>query len=1470
METEKTECLTCPSDAPVHKASNILDTREGPATLKNAEVDAVKEEQEPQAAVTTLPAEVEALGSNNHIHFQLFGGQVIHITSAPLEVTEGGDRMECVGDVRRDGHSCVVSGGMGPDRGTVTLLTSHGKTYILPQHLTSAEDGKYLLSDGVLNAAEILHSDTVLQEEEMLTISPPPPQSSLDCGSAVESHPDALAIATSEVFSEEYVSMPVHTQGPLVEQAKTFRFKTVDTESPQEISDKIFANSRLDSQRRLLLPDAGVITLNASEAGGSDEWMEKNSCFISKRMLNENRNAETLISDDSAHLAVPHCKVQEVKDCSDDIRQIQLDIASSSVHSKWVSLQNNVSNNFYAAPVSPRMSAEQDGFGRVKSADGGVSKTTEEESDEKSLQHVNSGPIQNGRSKLEMQDKTKLRRSSRIRKVKKILNEEGDLTEEVGSWRRSKGMTGEAPSTLWECGSCDAMFRTRVGRDRHMKEGHAFTCYVCGWEGHTKLKYEIHVSTVHCNQQARCLACRKDFPGYEAYKQHMQELHAGPDTTPTDSSATTASVGITVGVKREVESNIRLEEQVEKEDQCGIIMEEKHVLNNADFKDFHCEGDRSCPYCSKTFTRRSRFLRHLNYHLGNRTFTCKICAKCFVEKSGLDAHQLTHCPINKECSQCGKVFKTERTMTRHLRTHLNRTYTCDVCNKQFRHEESLRVHKSVHKEGGECEHCPPFRQISLIIATIFSIIKGIITAEDFLTTTAGDVLRPKRASMTSDRFEKLVFTKGNMQLLDAVLRRERREGEWSGNVCHVCDKDCKTPHYLQLHMTTKHEAAKFTCHQCNRSFKWKQSFRKHMAIHHEDACLKFKCDLCPRHFMTTSELRLHQVVHSSEKKHLCDICGKAFKHEYTRDKHTKTVHRDDREHMCPQCGTLFKAKAYLDQHLAHVHTTKDRVTCRYCGNNFKTEANLRSHIKVVHKPRNPKYTCRTCNKMFLAPKDLQRHSKVHTGIKEFGCPLCQRCFSRKDNMVAHLRTHTPPGHSPDQPLSLEAVTSDVVPQASHQVEETQEVPCILGLPSSNASNLPSASSPNIILSSVPTTTGNIVISEDNQTNRMALSGESSSQTTALVTPPTSSCVTTVMESPATTHNRVSITNLPVSSMADIPNMPPSSVGSIMFSTVPISSLNNVSVCPSTSAVASSGTLSHSLAWSTSNSLSGSNTSSSSGSLSAMNPSASSPSIHFSPNSPLAACATHPSHQAYTFHPQLVVSSPNQVSNISSLLTASPVPSTVLSLPPSHSTSAPVLVSQNSRTQMVCSTLQGEQVMLTTGPLTPISKVSMHDGSPPQYTQLAPLDASACSTPSTSVNVTFNPLSPSVSSATRNLNATLGVDVALPPHAPPHTPSVVWAVHPRWRWRKTRPIGDPHPASCSSGQSLRLVLPLIRTCCMPTPGNALRAGVSIASSPFTSSWQSCSSFARDLQALKQTHEPSVCGNVWHYPLEHLRQ
>ena len=86
------------------------------------------------------------------------------------------------------------------------------------------------------------------------------------------------------------------------------------------------------------------------------------------------------------------------------------------------------------------------------------------------------------------------------------------------------------------------------------------------------------------------VTCRKDFPGYEAYKHHMKEMHSSTIVTATSTSTSNAiitSTSTSVGpsaVKMEVESDARLEEQMEKEDQSDIMMEGKHDPNDADFK----------------------------------------------------------------------------------------------------------------------------------------------------------------------------------------------------------------------------------------------------------------------------------------------------------------------------------------------------------------------------------------------------------------------------------------------------------------------------------------------------------------------------------------------------------------------------------------------------------------------------------------------------------------------------------------------------------------------------------------------------------------------------------------------------------------------------------------------------------------------------------------------------------------------
>ncbi|CAL8069885.1 unnamed protein product [Calicophoron daubneyi] len=58
--------------------------------------------------------------------------------------------------------------------------------------------------------------------------------------------------------------------------------------------------------------------------------------------------------------------------------------------------------------------------------------------------------------------------------------------------------------------------------------------------------------------------------------------------------------------------------------------------------------------------------------------------------------------------------------------------------------------------------------------------------------------------------------------------------------------------------------------------------------------------------------------------------------------------------------------------------------------------------KVIEKP----YKCVLCNKCFSRSDELTRHGRIHTGAKPFRCNQCQREFSRSDHLTTHMRTHT--------------------------------------------------------------------------------------------------------------------------------------------------------------------------------------------------------------------------------------------------------------------------------------------------------------------------------------------------------------------------------------------------------------------------------------------------------------------------------
>ncbi|KAJ5137869.1 hypothetical protein N7526_004102 [Penicillium atrosanguineum] len=61
-----------------------------------------------------------------------------------------------------------------------------------------------------------------------------------------------------------------------------------------------------------------------------------------------------------------------------------------------------------------------------------------------------------------------------------------------------------------------------------------------------------------------------------------------------------------------------------------------------------------------------------------------------------------------------------------------------------------------------------------------------------------------------------------------------------------------------------------------------------------------------------------------------------------------------------------------------------------------------------------------CSATFTTSGHAARHGKKHTGEKSVHCPICNKAFTRKDNMKQHIRTHRT--HSDDMRSTSEPET----------------------------------------------------------------------------------------------------------------------------------------------------------------------------------------------------------------------------------------------------------------------------------------------------------------------------------------------------------------------------------------------------------------------------------------------------------------
>ena len=194
------------------------------------------------------------------------------------------------------------------------------------------------------------------------------------------------------------------------------------------------------------------------------------------------------------------------------------------------------------------------------------------------------------------------------------------------------------------------------------------------------------------------------------------------------------------------------------------------------------------------------------------------------------------------------------------------------------------------------------------------------------------------------------------------------------------------------------------CEKCGREFDKNESLDKHMMLHNTDANnLVYSCHVCGFKYNRPGELTRHMRKHSSDS-FTCHLCSAQFQEPRLYRRHMQTVHDICKPFMCSYPGCNFKADkpSHVEKHRT-IHSGVKAFECPKCQKGFSQINGLRSHLKSCFERRG--YECRVCGQKFNHLQTMKSHVLLHSGEKPHTCEDCGAKFADLRNFKRHRRIH---------------------------------------------------------------------------------------------------------------------------------------------------------------------------------------------------------------------------------------------------------------------------------------------------------------------------------------------------------------------------------------------------------------------------------------------------------------------------------
>lgn len=123
-----------------------------------------------------------------------------------------------------------------------------------------------------------------------------------------------------------------------------------------------------------------------------------------------------------------------------------------------------------------------------------------------------------------------------------------------------------------------------------------------------------------------------------------------------------------------------------------------------------------------------------------------------------------------------------------------------------------------------------------------------------------------------------------------------------------------------------------------------------------------------------------------------------------------TTSDEDRVFDCELCGKSFPTAKQLTLHLPMKHPDSELrnlgkpFKCDLCPKAYTRRDNLVAHQRT-HSGKGC-FQCPICDKRFGYVFNLNRHLRFHNKLKIFKCDICGKSFTRKDTLTEHSKIHT--------------------------------------------------------------------------------------------------------------------------------------------------------------------------------------------------------------------------------------------------------------------------------------------------------------------------------------------------------------------------------------------------------------------------------------------------------------------------------